>query len=57
MSIRTMHRGYIERVDVFFEHLIPLVANLQFTKGNGPIIAVQVNMAKVEIYFPTKILN
>ena len=42
LSIRTMHRGFIERVDVFFEQLIPLIANLQFTKGNGPIIAVQV---------------
>ena len=42
MRVRTMYQGYIERVDAFFDQLIPLVTELQFTRGNGAIIAVQV---------------
>jgi hypothetical protein len=37
-----MYPGYVSHVNKYFEHLIPLIANLQFTQGNGPIIAVQV---------------
>ena len=42
MRVRSMYPGYITHVDKYFEHLMPLVANLQFNGGNGPIIAVQV---------------
>ena len=41
MRVRTNYGPYQERAFAFFEKLIPLVTNLQFTSG-GPIIAVQV---------------
>jgi len=41
MHVRTMYSKYIERADAFFEALLPLVTDLQFT-SHGPIIAVQV---------------
>ena len=42
MRVRTMYQGYIERLDLYMDKLIPLVTDLQFTQGNGSIIAVQV---------------
>lgn len=41
MKLRTMYRGFIQAVDRFFDHLIPLLVPLQRVSG-GPVIAVQV---------------
>jgi len=42
MQVRTSYPPYISRVDLYFDQLLPLVTDLQFTRGNGPIIAVQI---------------
>jgi len=42
MQVRTSYGPYIQRADRFFEKLIPLVTELQFSTNSGPIIAVQV---------------
>ncbi|XP_030601631.1 beta-galactosidase-1-like protein 2 [Archocentrus centrarchus] len=41
MRLRTMHPGFTQAVNTFFDKLIPKLVPLQFKKG-GPIIAVQV---------------
>ena len=41
MQIRTSYSHFLESAYNFFDRLIPLIENLQFTSG-GPIIAVQV---------------
>jgi len=41
MHVRSMYGPYLERAFAFFDKLIPLVTDLQFTVG-GAIIAVQV---------------
>lgn len=41
MKVRTNYQPYLDRVKIFFDKLLPLVADLQFTRG-GPIIGVQV---------------
>uniref|UniRef100_A0A3P9P040 Beta-galactosidase-1-like protein 2 n=1 Tax=Poecilia reticulata TaxID=8081 RepID=A0A3P9P040_POERE len=41
MRLRTMHPGFIQAVNTYFDKLIPKVVPLQFNKG-GPIIAVQI---------------
>lgn len=44
MHVRTSYGPYVDRVDKFFQNLLPLVKNMQFTSAskNNPIIAVQV---------------
>uniref|UniRef100_A0A3B3VQC3 Beta-galactosidase n=1 Tax=Poecilia latipinna TaxID=48699 RepID=A0A3B3VQC3_9TELE len=41
MRLRTMHPGFIQAVNTYFDKLIPKVVPFQFNKG-GPIIAVQI---------------
>ncbi|XP_055349400.1 beta-galactosidase-1-like protein 2 isoform X2 [Paramacrobiotus metropolitanus] len=41
MRVRTTYQPYIDAVDRFFGRILPMVADLQFTK-TGPIIMVQV---------------
>jgi hypothetical protein len=41
MVLRSMHKGFIDAVDRFFDHLLPIIVPLQRING-GPIIAVQV---------------
>ncbi|CAH1797319.1 unnamed protein product [Owenia fusiformis] len=41
MKLRSTYQPFLDAVDAYFRHLIPLVADLQYTKG-GPIIAFQI---------------
>ncbi|XP_013386988.1 beta-galactosidase-1-like protein 2 [Lingula anatina] len=41
MRVRSTYQPFMDAVDSYFSQLIPLVADLQYTKG-GPIIAVQI---------------
>ncbi|ODN01563.1 Beta-galactosidase-1-like protein 2 [Orchesella cincta] len=41
MKVRTNYQPYLDRVKIFFDKLLPHVADLQFTR-NGPIIAIQI---------------
>ncbi|KAM7051473.1 beta-galactosidase-1-like protein 2 isoform 2-T2 [Molossus nigricans] len=41
MRLRTTYKGFIEAVDLYFDHLMSRVVPLQYKHG-GPIIAVQV---------------
>ncbi|XP_037695805.1 beta-galactosidase-1-like protein 3 [Choloepus didactylus] len=41
LKLRTTHKGFVEAVDNYFDHLIPRLVPLQYLQG-GPIIAVQV---------------
>ncbi|OXA43814.1 beta-galactosidase-1-like protein 2 isoform X2 [Folsomia candida] len=41
MRVRTAYQPYLDRVKVYFDNLLPLVSDLQFSQG-GPIIALQV---------------
>jgi len=41
MLVRQNYQPYLDRVKIYFDQLLPLVADLQFTRG-GSIIAVQV---------------
>lgn len=43
MRVRTAYQPYLDRVKVYLDNLLPLVADLQFTRG-GPIIGLQVEM-------------
>ncbi|OXA63022.1 Beta-galactosidase-1-like protein 2 [Folsomia candida] len=40
MRVRTAYQPYLDRVKVYLDNLLPLVADLQFTRG-GPIIGLQ----------------
>ncbi|XP_054443455.1 beta-galactosidase-1-like protein 3 [Pteronotus mesoamericanus] len=41
LRLRTTHKGFVEAVDKYFDHLIARVVPLQYRQG-GPVIAVQV---------------
>ncbi len=49
MKIRTNYKSYLDRVKIYFDQLLPLVVDLQFTRG-GPIIGIQVDLL-LKIYF------
>jgi len=42
MRVRENYEPYLNRVKIYLDNLLPLVADLQFTRG-GPIIAAQVS--------------
>ena len=42
MKVRSSYKPYVEYVDEFFEKFAEQIVDLQFTKGDGPIIAFQV---------------
>lgn len=42
MKVRTSYKGFTDRADAYLEQVFLRVADLQFTKGDGPIIALQV---------------
>lgn len=56
MHVRTSYGPYIERVDKFFQNLIPLVKNMQFTSSEkiNPIIAVQVLIERKYLLYLNK---
>ena len=41
MKVRQNYQPYLDRVKIYFDQLLPLVVDLQFTRG-GPIIAAQI---------------
>jgi len=44
MKVRSSYKGYTDIVDNYFAQIFQRIANLQFTKGDGPIIAFQVGI-------------
>lgn len=42
MQVRTSYQPYLDRVKIYFDQLLPQVSDLQFARGTGPIIAIQV---------------
>ena len=42
MKVRTSYPGFIEVADSYLTEVFRRVVNLQFQKGDGPIIAIQV---------------
>ncbi|MFD0960562.1 glycoside hydrolase family 35 protein [Paenibacillus chungangensis] len=41
MRLRCYHKPYLDKIDAYYDELIPRIAPLQSTKG-GPVIAVQI---------------
>lgn len=50
MHVRTMYEGYRQRFVKYFEQLMPLLSNLQFTNDHGPIIAIQVTSLIIKFH-------
>ena len=42
MKVRSTYVPYLNRADAYFEQVFQQVVDLQFTKGDGPIIAFQI---------------
>lgn len=42
MKVRTSYKPFTDLADAYFAQVFQRAANLQFTRGNGPIIAFQV---------------
>jgi hypothetical protein len=43
MAVRTPYKGFLDPADAFLAEVFKRVSSFQFTKGDGPIIAFQVN--------------
>ena len=50
MKVRSSDTNFVDRVDKFYSKLLPLIEEMQFTKG-GPIIAFQVGKNYLLIIF------
>lgn len=42
MSVRSAYQGYLNPADAYLAEVFKRISPLQFTKGDGPIIAFQV---------------
>lgn len=50
IHIRTSEPNYMKKVKSYFDRLLPILKNLQFSTGQGPIIAFQVLMIQSPIF-------
>jgi beta-galactosidase len=42
MSFRTNYKPYLDAVEIYYNKLITVIKNFQFTSNGGPIIALQI---------------
>ena len=48
MKVRSSYKGFTDLADSYFTQIFQRIGSLQFTKGDGPIIAFQVKLRTVK---------